>query len=130
MEYYMAVTSKENFYRVDVSDITDYKVRMSTMRKRQDSFGSQNVDINDYILSPAGLEGLVLSLYFILIPYMIGALFLFVFIAQVRFEKFLQLDLASLFVIWAIGYEVLALIILIIIFISYLNFLKKNMKNS
>jgi len=126
----MAVTSKENFYRVDVSDITDYKVRMSTMRKRQDSFGSQNVDINDYILSPAGLEGLVLSLYFILIPYMIGALFLFVFIAQVRFEKFLQLDLASLFVIWAIGYEVLALIILIIIFISYLNFLKKNMKNS
>jgi len=126
----MNIKIQKNFYYTDVSDITDYKIRMHTIRKKQDSFGSQNIDINDYIVSPAGLEGLVLSLYFILIPYITGALFLFVFIAQVRFEKFLQLDLASLFVVWAIGYEALALIILVAIFISYLKYLKNSMQNN
>ena len=115
---------KKNLNFIDRSDVTDYKVRMSTLRKKKRSFVTKDVEINDYILSPKGFEALMLSIYFILIPYATGALFLFIFIARVRFEKFLQLDLTSLFVIWAIGYEIIASIILLLIFFSYLKFLK------
>ena len=122
----MTQKTNKNFYYVDASDVTDYTVRMSVIRKKRESFGSRDIDVYDYIVSPAGLEGLMLSLYFLLVPYLTGALFLFVAIAHVRFEKFLQLDLASLFVIWAIGYEVIALFILVMIFFSYIKFLKNN----
>ena len=118
--------SNTNIYYIASEDITDYKVRMSTMRKKNKSFGSQNVDVNDYILSPAGWEGLMLSIYFLFILYAFGALFLFLFIARATFEKFLLLDLASLFIVWAIGYEVLAVLLLTLIFFSYLKFLKKS----
>ena len=64
-----------NIYYIASEDVTDYKVRMSTMSKNKRSFGSQNVDVNDYILSPAGWEGLMLSIYFLFIPYAFGALF-------------------------------------------------------
>ncbi len=118
--------SAENVYYIAEEDVTDYKVRMSTMRKRNKTFGSQRVDIDDYVLSPAGLEGIMLTIYFLLIPYTMGALFLFVFIANVAFEKFLLLDLASLFIVWAIGYEVLAVLLLIVIFYSKLRFLRND----
>jgi len=122
--------SNKNIYYIASEDVTDYKVRMSTMRKKNRSFGSQNVDVNDYILSPAGWEGLMLSIYFLLIPYALGALFLFLFIARAIFEKFLLLDLASLFIVWAIGYEVLAFLLLTMIFFSYLKFLKTSIANN
>ncbi len=122
--------SNKNIYYIASEDVTDYKVRMSTMRKKNRSFGSQNVDVNDYILSPAGWEGLMLSIYFLLIPYTLGALFLFLFIARAIFEKFLLLDLASLFIVWAIGYEVLAFLLLTMIFFSYLKFLKTSIANN
>lgn len=118
--------ARKNLYYIDSEDVTDYKVRMNTMRKTKQSFGSQNVDVNDYIISPAGWEGLMLSLYFLFIPYASGALFLFLYIAKVQFEKFLLLDMSSLFVVWMIGYEVIAVFLLFMIFLSYLKFLKNN----
>jgi len=124
---------KKNFYYTNVEDVRDYQERMksSRMKKRRvASFGEQEVDLNRYFISPAGLEGLMYTIYFLLIPYAAGALFLFLFIAHVSFEKFLQLDLASLFIVWAIGYELIAVVLLFIIFLSYLSYLKKAMKNN
>ena len=116
-------TPKENFYFTDLDDVKDYENRMRGSRvKRHNaaSFGAQKVELNHYLISPAGFEGIMYTLYFVLIPYSVGALFLFLFIAHVSFEKFLQLDLASLFIVWAIGYEMLAVLLLFFIFLSYL----------
>jgi len=124
---------KKNFYYTNVEDVRDYQERMKNSRikrHRAASFGEQEVDLNRYLISPAGLEGLMYTIYFLLIPYAAGALFLFFFIAHVSFEKFLQLDLASLFIVWAIGYELIAVVLLVIIFLSYLSYMKKAMKNN
>lgn len=118
--------ARKNLYYINTEDVTDYKVRMRTMRKQKQSFGSQNIDVKDYIISPAGWEGLMMSIYFLVIPYATGALFLFLYIAKVQFDKFLLLDMSSLFIVWMIGYEVIAVFLLFMIFLSYLKFLKKN----
>ena len=128
----MPITAKDisnkqkNFYYTNVEDIVEYKSRMKKVRKKKESFGSQNIDVNQYIISPQGFEGVMLSLYFLFIPYATGLLFLFVFIAHVTFEKFLLLDIASIFIVWMIGYEVLAVSILTLIFFSYLKYLTRS----
>ena len=121
---------KKNFYYTNVEDVRDYQDRMKNSRKKKHvtSFGEQDVDLNRYLISPAGLEGLMYTIYFLLIPYASGALFLFFFIAHVSFDKFLQLDLASLFIVWAIGYELIAVVLLFMIFLSYLSYLRKSSK--
>jgi hypothetical protein len=50
-----------------------------------------------------------------------GLSFLFLFIARASYEYFLEFNLSSYFVIWAIGYEVTAVLLMIIIFLSWLN---------
>jgi len=118
-------TENKHFYYTNV-DVSEYQSRMDKVRNKKESFGSQEIDVNDYILSPAGWEGLMFTLYALLIPYTAGILFLFVFVAHVAIEKFLLLDIASMFIVWAIGYEVLAISLLIGIFLSYLAYLKKS----
>ncbi|WP_345978828.1 hypothetical protein [Sulfurimonas sp. HSL3-2] len=110
------------------NDAQKYLNRMKGVRKvKKESFGSQKVDINDYILSPEGWEGLMFFLYFVSIPYLIGALFLFIFIAQGSVINFFVLDISAFFIVWAIGYEVIASLILITIFFSYLNYVRESM---
>jgi len=125
----MPITSKnisskqKKSYDTNVEDIVEYKSRMKKVRNKKENFGSQNIDMNQYIISPQGFEGVMLSLYFLFIPYVTGLLFLFVFIAHVTFEKFFLLDFSSIFIVWMIGYEVLAVLILTLIFFSYFKYL-------
>jgi hypothetical protein len=108
-----------------MEDVKDYKNRMRKVRAKKESFGSQKVEVSDYIISPKGLESLAMVFYFLLLPYLAGVLFLYIVIAHATFEKFLTFDLASLFVVWMIGYEVIAVLLLIIILYSYLNYVKR-----
>lgn len=105
-----------------------YKNRLRESRKRKDSFGSQEIDVKDYIISPEGWEGIMLSFYFITIPYITGILFLFLAIARGDMEKFLVFDITAFFIVWAIGYEIVATLLLIAIFISYIKFMSKEKK--
>lgn len=112
------------------NDTQKYLNRMKDARKvKKESFGSQKVDMNDYILSPEGWEGLMFFIYFLSIPYLIGALFLFVFVAQGSVVNFFVLDISAFFIVWAIGYEVIASLILITIFFSYLNYVRESVSN-
>jgi hypothetical protein len=54
-----------------------------------------------------------------IIPYLVSLAFLFVFIAKSSYQYFLEFNLASYFVIWAIGYEICAVLSLIIFFYSW-----------
>lgn len=119
-----------SLYYDSVEDTKSYRARINQERKKRESFGSQEIDINKYVLSPEGWESFALVLYIILIPYIVGVLFLFVFIAQVAFDKFLLLDVSSMFIVWAIGYEVIAILLLFLIFLAFLSYLSKTRKNS
>lgn len=93
---------------------------LKTRRQQEDDFFNRQLDYRDFVFSPEGYEGIVLALYLVTIPYLMGLLFLFLFVAEASYEYFLQFDLASFFVIWAIGYEACAVTILVTIFLIWL----------
>ena len=107
-------------------DMKEYKNRVDAGRKNRASFGSQEVDVKDFIISPEGWEGIMFSFYFLSIPYITGVIFLFLFIARADLENFLIFDLTAFFVVWAIGYEIVASLILIVIFVSYIKYMTKD----
>jgi len=100
-----------------VNQAKDYQKRNARRRQNQQSFGQKEIDVTDYIFAPEGYETFMFSIYFITLPYLVGLGFLYFFVAQANFESFLNFNIASFFVIWAIGYEVCAGIILT--FIAY-----------
>jgi cellulose synthase/poly-beta-1,6-N-acetylglucosamine synthase-like glycosyltransferase len=113
-------------YRSPMNDTQQYLDRMRDARHvKQESFGSQNINMNDYILSPEGWESFMFFIYFLAIPYLAGILFLFLFIAHANVTNFFVLNLSTFFIIWAIGYETIAALLLLSIFISYLNYLRE-----
>jgi cytochrome c oxidase subunit IV len=97
---------------------------LKARRQIEEDFFNQSLDYRNLVFAPEGYEGIMLSLYILIIPYLAGLLFLFLFVAEANYEFFLQFDLASFFVIWAIGYEVSAVSILVGIFIAWLKYIR------
>lgn len=83
------------------------------------SFAKKKVDFSDYLPLLEGYEGIFYTFYFISIPYFIGAIFLFFAVAGGKFEHFMLLEFNAFLVVWMIGYEVVAALILIAILISF-----------
>lgn len=90
------------------------------------SFSSQKLDFSKMVFFPEDYVGLFITIYIIVIPYVVGATFLFVTIAGTDFDNFMLLDMTKFFIVWAIGYEIVAFILLFSIFISFLKFNKQN----
>jgi len=97
----------------------DFQKR-STKKREQHSFAKQEIDVKAYILAPEGYEIFMFIIYFLSIPYLFGLSFLYLFVAHGSFENFLNFKISSFFVIWAIGYEVVAAIMLAAIFYSFI----------
>jgi hypothetical protein len=126
-EFQSSDSNAQDLHLVHVRrDMKDYKNRLQSSRKQNKTFGSQDVDVKDFIISPEGWEGIMFTFYFLSIPYITGIIFLFLFIARADLENFLIFDLTAFFVVWAIGYEIVASLILIIIFISYIKYMSKD----
>jgi hypothetical protein len=88
-------------------------------RRRNSSYFNQEVDLQKtpILFFPPGKEMLFLGIYFVTLPYLVGLIFAFFYIAKSDPETFLNLGIQSSFImLWAIGYEVLAVLILTIIF--------------
>ena len=82
--------------------------------KEDKDFLDQDVDLTSSILFPDGYEYLMLAIYFITIPYLAGLLFIFFYIGKGDTTVLLSLnDDNSFLITWAIGYEVVASIILL-----------------
>jgi len=81
------------------------------------SYTQQNVTLSDTLLFfPEGFEHVFLAIYFMSLPYFAGLFFLFLYVANGDYNIFLSLDNANSYILtWAIGYEVLATIILLVI---------------
>lgn len=89
-------------------------------RQQKENFFNQSHDYRDFIFSPEGYEGIVLTLYIVILPYLAGLTFLFLFVARASYAYFLEFNLASFFIIWAIGYEVCAVLTITGIFLAWL----------
>lgn len=111
--------------------LKENRVRGSVNKKQppvSTSFGSQKVDFKDYVFAPEGYEGIFYTLYFLMIPYMVGAVFLFLFVAGADYNNFMLLEISAFFIVWMMGYEIVATLLLIAIFISFLRYEKKPKK--
>jgi hypothetical protein len=89
-------------------------------RQIEDDFFKKSFDYRDFVFSPEGYEGIVLGIYLMILPYLAGLAFLYFFIARANYEQFVHFNLASFAILWAIGYEVCAVLILVLIFLSWL----------
>lgn len=94
-------------------------------QQQNQGFFSQQMSLSNIIFAPEGYEEIVLALYFVTLPYLAGLLFLFLFIAEAKYEHFLSFNVTSFMVIWAIGYEVCAILIMAIIFLAWIRYLTK-----
>jgi len=112
--------------------VRDSRVPQRRIRKteqvRVKSFGSQKVDFRDIVFAPEGYESVFYTVYFFSIPYVVGIVFLFLFIAGATFENFMLLEMNSFFIVWAIGYEVIAALSLTYIAYLYMTYLKEDSK--
>ena len=108
----------------------NYKIKkkFGTSSKK---FTEKKVTFNDTpLFFPEGFEKIFLALYFISLPYIAGLLFLFFYIAEGDFELFLSLDENNSFLFtWAIGYEIIAVLILLYIAKSAITFTGRSGKN-
>lgn len=99
----------------------EYQEKNKKIRREKEDFLHREFDYRDYIFAPEGYEGIMLFFYIMTIPYLVALSFLFVFIAKSSYQLFLEFNLASFLVIWAIGYEICAALVIIIFFYSWFN---------
>ncbi len=103
--------------------IRRYQARQDKHRRKKknnDDFLSQEVDVKDYIVSPEGYESIMFFIYFLTLPYLIGLTVIFFYVADGDFDKFQMIDFTTLFVVWMIGYEVIAATIIFFIFLAFI----------
>ena len=72
------------------------------------------VEVVLFQVFPEGFEKIFLLIYFIILPYIAGLIFLFFYVAEGSIELFLSInDESSFLLTWTIGYEIIAAIIIL-----------------
>ena len=102
------------------------------IRNRASKFSKQEVDITQTpLFFPEGYEKIFIAIYFITLPYIAGVLFQYFYIADAKMEIFLPIYQNSLTIlIWAIGYEIIAVIVLLYIMKLAFSFHSSNGKKA
>lgn len=102
------------------TSVKEYQEKSKKVRREKEAFLNREFDYRDYVFAPEGYEGAMLFLYIMIIPYLIALSFLFLFIAKSSYQLFLEFNLTSYLIIWAIGYEICAVLAIIIFFYSWI----------
>lgn len=105
-----------------------HSAKEKPIKNKSTKFAQQDVDLeNTPLFFPDGFEKLFIAIYFVSLPYIAGLLFLFFYVAEAKSELFLSLNEESSFILtWAIGYEILAALILLYIVKMAIGFAKEN----
>ena len=98
--------------------------KRNNRRRTEASFAQKEIDVKSFIIAPEGYETFMFFIYFLTIPYLTGLAFLYLFIADGSFSHFLNFKITSYFVIWMIGYEVVAAITLTLIGYAFIKSFK------
>lgn len=93
-------------------------VANSNQRKMPPKFTQKNVELAQTpLFFPEGFEKLFLAIYFVTLPYIAGLFFLFFYVSGGSLDTFTSLNREQAFILtWAIGYEIIASLILLWIF--------------
>jgi len=81
----------------------------------------EKVATKSLLVFPPGMENLFLALYIILLPYISGLIFIFLFIFKLKvnmFQDLLKINETSFMINWLVGYEILSGLIIFIILIK------------
>ena len=81
----------------------------------QKNFLEQKIMINNYFDLSENLQSFIGLLLFMVIPYSIGTAFTFFVVAQANIETFERINVTSFLLLWTIGYEVMAFLLLSLI---------------
>ena len=103
----------------NLSASKSFQKRNNKRRTNSNSFAQKEIDVKSYVIAPEGYEAFMFALYFATIPYFMGLLFLYLFVAKASFIHFLNFKISSVFIIWMIGYEVVAAVSLALITYSF-----------
>ncbi|TNF43872.1 MAG: hypothetical protein EP216_03060 [Epsilonproteobacteria bacterium] len=98
--------------------------------KSSKKFTQKNVDLAETpLFFPEGFEKIFLAIYFVTLPYIAGLLFLFFYVAEGSIELFLSLNEEQAFMLtWAIGYEIIAALIMLWIVKMSISFANESRK--
>jgi len=90
----------------------------SNNEKPPTKFTKKNVELAQTpLFFPEGFEKLFLAMYFVTLPYIAGILFLFFYVSGGSLEAFSSFNKNQAFILtWAIGYEIIASLVLLWIF--------------
>ena len=105
--------------------------KVKPIKNKSSKFSQQEVDLSETpLFFPEGYEKLFIAIYLISLPYIAGLLFQFFYIAERKKELFLSLNEQSSFILtWAIGYEIIATIILLFIIKMAISFTNNSRKS-
>ena len=108
--------------------MSNYVKTKGHLIKSSNSFTQKEVDLTDTpLFFPQNFEKVFLAIYFVVLPYIAGLLFLFFYIAEGKAELFLSLNDDSSFILtWAIGYEIIATLAILYIIKSAVSFSMEN----
>jgi hypothetical protein len=100
------------------------------IQNKNTKFSQKEVDLaKTPLFFPEGFEKIFLVIYIISLPYIIGLLFMFFIVAESNVERFLAVNQDSAFFLtWAIGYEILAGLIVLWIVKMALGFANESRK--
>jgi len=107
-----------------------YVPKQKPIKNTNDKFTQKEITFDDTpLLFPAGMEKIFLIIYFTTLPYIAGLIFLFFYVGGGKPELFLSINQDSSFILtWAIGYEILAALMLLMIIKSAISFSVENTK--
>ncbi len=99
--------------------------------KLNTNFSKQEVDLQKTpLFFPEGFEMIFLAIYFVILPYIAGILFLFFYVAESSADLFSSIYEQSFFVLtWSMGYEILATLLLLYIVKMSLTFANESRKS-
>ncbi len=97
------------------------KREFNQKRDKAQKFLNKKIYLTDFINLPEGLASGIFVGLFITIPYLLGVVFIFIIVAKADFHIFDKMETSFAFS-WVMGYEFLALFLLLMIFLSAIRF--------
>ncbi len=107
------------------AEIKSRRKKVKNKKEKPKSFLSQNIHIGDYIYLPESLQKLFLLLILIILPYMIGIITMTIIEGSKGFQESTRMIFDIFMLTWTIGYEILALLLLLLIIKSAFSFNRK-----
>lgn len=114
-----------------VEETMVHSKREKNVKNKGKKFSQQQIHLSDIAFLPEGYEAIFLGLYVIILPYLAGLIFQFFYVCSMKVEVFLTIVGNTMFMlIWAIGYEIIAFIILTYIAYMAIKFTKNDIKHN